>query len=574
MRRDRSVRSLNAKASAAIYLCHAGPKPRSSCDFFKLVTVFNQSPRKEQLVVIASVIASFAPFLNKAFHIDDPLFLWMAQQIVRHPLDPYGFDVNWVSFMQPMSIVMQNPPLCSYFIAAVASVFGWSELVLHLAFLVWATMSILGTFALARRFCRNPLIAALLTLFTPVFLVSATGTMCDVMMLAFWVWALEFWFAGLDRQQWWRFFVSAALISAATLTKYFGISLVPLLAAYTLARDRRLTMQLAFLLLPIAALFAYDFLTEQEYGYGLFGAAMSVSSWISSATRPSHFAQLLMGLAFGGGCLFTALFLAPFGDRRLFLPVAIIFAAFAAAFKFLIVSWIYLDTAAAVVWLEGGLFATIGVGILALVVMNAVQQKSADALLLLLWVAGTFCFATFFNWSITARTFLPIAPAVSILTIQHFERLSKSSRVKYLPLLAAAGLSILIAAADYRQANCARAAARLYQERYGAEASKVRFLGHWGFQYYMEKWGAKAFDRNNPKVPHGEVIVGPFGDPNVVKVSVENVFARDKSEFSVLPFISASALGTGASFYSSFGGPLPWAINKIPPERYFAVQMR
>jgi hypothetical protein len=66
--------------------------------------------------------------------------------------------------------------------------------------------------------------------------------------------------------------------------------------------------------------------------------------------------------------------------------------------------------------------------------------------------------------------------------------------------------------------------------------------------------------------------VGPFSDPNIVKVSVENVFARDESAFTTLPFISASALGTGASFYSSFGGPLPWAINKIPPERYFAVQ--
>jgi hypothetical protein len=41
------------------------------------------------------------------------------------------------------------------------------------------------------------------------------------------------------------------------------------------------------------------------------------------------------------------------------------------------------------------------------------HQKSADALLLLLWIVGTFCFATFFNWSITARTFLPMGPAVA-----------------------------------------------------------------------------------------------------------------------------------------------------------------
>jgi 4-amino-4-deoxy-L-arabinose transferase-like glycosyltransferase len=533
-----------------------------------------ESLRKTQLLLVAITVVALVPFLNKAFHIDDALFIWMAQQIAKHPFDPYDFYVNWVSFRQPMTAVMQNPPLCSYYIAAVASVFGWAEPMLHLAFLFWATISILGTFALARRFCRKPLIAAMLTLFTPVFLVCATSTMCDVMMLAFWVWALEFWFAGLDRQEAWRFLVSAVLISAAALTKYFGISLVPLLAAYTLVRERRLAAQIVFLLLPIATLFAYDMVTEGKYGYGLFSAAMSVSSSISSATRPSHFVQMLMGLAFSGGCFVSALFFAPLSARRLFLPASISFAAFAAGFKFLICSWVYLETAQAAVWLEGGFFATIGAGILAVAIINMLQQKSADALLLLLWIVGTFCFATFLNWSITARTFLPMAPAVAILTVQRFERVEKLSRLKYLPLLGAAGLSMLIAVADYRQANCARAAASLFQKRYGAEASKVRFLGHWGFQYYMEQWGAKAFDRNNPKVAHGEIVVGPFSDPNVRQLLVEKVLRRDESTFSTLPLVSTFRLGTGAGFYSSFGGPLPWVINKIPPERYYAVETR
>src|SRR6266567_9562487 len=110
--------------------------------------------RKGQFLLVALTVAALAPFLNKAFHVDDPLFLWMAQQIAKHPLDPYGFDVNWSSFTQPMSMVMQNPPLCSYYIAAIGSIFGWSEISLHAAFLLWATMSILGTFALAQRICR------------------------------------------------------------------------------------------------------------------------------------------------------------------------------------------------------------------------------------------------------------------------------------------------------------------------------------------------------------------------------------------------------------------------------------
>jgi hypothetical protein len=526
------------------------------------------------LLLIAVTTATLVPFLDKAFHIDDPLFLWMAQQIAKHPLDPYGFYLNWVSFPQPMAMVMQNPPLCSYYIAAVATVFGWEEPILHLAFLFWAIMAILGTFALARRFCQKPLLAAMLTLFTPVFLVSATSTMCDVMMLAFWVWALHFWFVGLDRQKWWPFLLSAALISAAALTKYFGFCLMPLLAAYTLARDRRQAARLAFLLLSLAVLLAYELATKGKYGHGLLSAAMSTSSSISAATRPSHFIQLLMGLAFSGGCFLSALFFLAFRDRRLLLPAAISFVAFAAAFKFLICSWIYLETPDAAVWLEGAFFATVGAGILALAVINMWQQKSADALMLLLWIAGTFCFATFFNWSVTARTFLPIAPAVAILTVQRFERLQKRNGLEWLPLLGAAGLSILLATADYRQANCARTAAGLFQERYGADARNVQFLGHGGFQYYMQQWGAKPLNRNSPRMAQNEIIIGPFGDSDVGLVSVERVVARHESTFSTLPFISTSSLGTGASFYSSFGGPLPWVLNKIPPERYYAVETR
>src|SRR5438045_8572147 len=111
-----------------------------------------QSSYKPQALLALITAAALAPFLNKAFYVDDPLFIWMAQQIIRHPLNPYGFDVNWSSFTQPMSAVMQNPPLCSYYIAAIGSIFGWSEMSLHAAFLFWATMSILGTLAPARRF--------------------------------------------------------------------------------------------------------------------------------------------------------------------------------------------------------------------------------------------------------------------------------------------------------------------------------------------------------------------------------------------------------------------------------------
>ena len=43
--------------------------------------------------VLAGVL--LLPFVHKAFHLDDTLFLFAAEQIARAPMDFYGSDVNW-----------------------------------------------------------------------------------------------------------------------------------------------------------------------------------------------------------------------------------------------------------------------------------------------------------------------------------------------------------------------------------------------------------------------------------------------------------------------------------------------
>src|SRR5213592_4224630 len=190
----------------------------------------NSTTRDAFFAVIAVIAASVA-FLNTAFHIDDTLFLWMAQQVSQHPADPYGFFVNWYGSAMPMFSVMQNPPLNAYYMALAASFFGWSELAMHGAFLFPAVVAVLGTFFLAQRLSGSPLLGALLVLFTPVFLVSATTVMCDVWLLALWVWSVHCWLRGLEeRHSYWLLLLASLLAAAAALTKYFGVSLVPLLA--------------------------------------------------------------------------------------------------------------------------------------------------------------------------------------------------------------------------------------------------------------------------------------------------------------------------------------------------------
>ncbi|MFL6594169.1 MAG: hypothetical protein ACJ8HQ_01890, partial [Chthoniobacterales bacterium] len=171
-------------------------------------------------------------------------------------------------------------------------------------------------------------------------------------------------------------------------------------------------------------------------------------------------------------------------------------------------------------------------------------------------------------------TILPLAPAVAILVVQFSELMPRSARLEIVAVVTIATLSLLIAASDFLQANSARAASRSFQQRYGGEAGRVHFLGHWGFQYYMEGWGAKPFDRRKGTLTSGDILVWPHGDRIAAAMSLNESVAEDRLVFRSLPFISAFAFTTGAGFYTSFVGPLPWVMNGIPPERYYALRVR
>jgi len=547
---------------------------------------------RDAFVATIAVIAALAPFLNKAFHIDDPLFLWIAHQVSQHPADPYGFSVNWYGSAKPMFSVMQNPALNAYYIALAASFLGWSELAMHGAFLVPGVAAVLGTFFLAQRLSGSPLLAALLMLFTPVFLVSATTVMCDVWLLALWVWSVTCWLRGLERHNYWLLLLASLLAIAAALTKYFGISLVPLLAVYTLVQNRRLTSRLLFLLIPVAVIGIYEVMTKAKYGQGLFSNAM-IYPWQATAKAEKQMSgQFLTGLSFTGGCLFPALFYAAFLKSRKVLIGGIgIFLALLPSFYFGIGRGLTSRTDVIAVTAEAALFATIGMGILALALADVVQRKTADSLLLSLWVFGTFFFATIMNWSITARTLLPMAPAVVILLIRRFKTSAvvaatvagsrglpmlplRTAAATCWPLLPAALVSLLITTADYKLADTARLAASSFQNRFQSEPGTVWFEGHWGFQYYMEQWKAKPLDRAERGTISGDVLIVPLSNSNVSRTPPVPTTGPPEQINYPQYLLATMSPEMHAGFYSSRWGPLPWVFARIPPEQYLIFRIK
>lgn len=524
--------------------------------------------RRPALLLAVLTVLALAPFLTKPFNIDDPLFIWIARHIQSHPGNPFGFNLNWYGFDAPVWEITKNPPLACYYISLVAGLFGWSELALHAAFLLPAVATILGTHRLAGRLCNRPVHAAILTLFTPVFLVSATTVMCDVPMLALWVWSLVFWIEGAEQKNAWRVAVAAVLIALASLTKYFGVCLIPLVVAWSIARKQPLKEWIGWLIIPVIVLVAYQIATVALYGHGLLAEAAKYPGAVQQSSAASMAGSLVTGLAFTGGCLATAAFFSPILWRRRDLLAGTVVTV-ALGGVLCLVARNSFPTALNALQVAQILFWTAaGITVLSLAVADVYQRRNADSVLLACWVAGTFLFATFFNWVINGRSILPMAIPVAILVIRRLEqravdRASLSQRAFLVPTIAGAVLTIWVAGADYFFALAPQSAAQTVCGAYQNNGRRLWFQGHWGFQYYMEKDGATPLDlqllkRNASDLKPGDYIAMPSHNSNVYPLK-QHVALQETILVPIPGGMTTMTAGSG--FYASLWGPLPFALG-------------
>jgi hypothetical protein len=541
------------------------------------------------LLLTASTILCLVPFSGRAFNVDDTLFIWAAKNIAQHPLNPYGFQLIWETTRTGMADVTQNPPLASYYAAMLGSVLGWSERTMHLGFLIPTIALVLGTYRLAQKFTKVPLFAAFATLLTPGLLVSASSVMCDTMMVAIWVWASVLWIDGLETSNRYLLIASSALMALSALAKYFGVSLILLVLAYSIARNRRLGPWAWYLLIPIAVLFLYQLWTVKLYGNGLLLGAAEYA--VNQRNREGEFfaVKLLLGISYTGGCALTGWLMAPsLGPRKAMLGGLVLGGL--ASVSLLIGSidmvehasdtftrvarnqhWLLIATQLALC-IGGGFF------VLSLAGFDGWRERSAESLFLALWIAGTLFFAAFLNWTMNARSVLPLVPAVGILVARQFDRVRPSAGRSLVPnaalaLVVSGVVSIWMTAADAELANSARTAATRISEKFQDHGGTVWFGGHWGFQYYMESLGGRAVDWEHPDLAPGDYLVVPHNNAWVKMVDWKYVAAVDTVEVPMHSWASTLSWELGAGFYDYFWGPLPYAVGPVPAERYTVVQL-
>ncbi len=546
------------------------PDPNLDYNASVLERIYRYFTARPHLTLTLAVAGLLGPFIDKPFHIDDPLFVRVAQHIWAQPLDPFGFSMNWYGVPCPMWDATENPPVACYFLALVGGALGWSEVTLHLAFLLPALAVVFGTHRLAKRFCRRPLVAALATAVMPAFVVSGTTLMCDMLMLAFWTWAMVSWLEGLKEDRGGKLFLAALLMTLAMFTKYFGFCVVPLLVAWSLSQKKRFQDWAGYFLLPLAALAAYQWWTREVYGLPLFSAA---SNFAWSAGSPRFFPRmisLLQTLTFTGGCLAAVMFLSPqiWSWRKITVAAAITaagsLAIFAAGMMQRRYPWLDIPVRP-LVEIQISFWAIGGVMVL-LLVAEEWRQRDADGWLPGLWVAGTFLFAALFNWTVNGRTILPMAPAVGILLARRLPPVSGGRVGAALGLSAV--LALLVARADYCYAATARTGALQVLSRQAGQAKPLWFQGHWGFQAYLEAGGARPMNLKDPTLKTSDPLAIHLQNTSVMPPATNQATVIDRFDLPSPRWLANWNRAAGAGFYAATLGPLPFSFGHVPPEEF------
>ncbi len=534
--------------------------------------------RRQWLIAIFLPVLLLLPFINKAIHIDDAAYVVIAKHIAQHPLDYYGVSLNWEGVTAPVYEWHASPPLANFYLAFIGALFGWKEWILHASFLLPAMLASAGTFMLARRLCKRPIIAVAATCCTPAFVVSGTTLMLDMWLLAFIMLSIACWVEGMQTNKLRWLAIAAICAGLAAWSKYFGIVLIPLLASFALIANKRPTVSLLLLLIPIAMIAAEQIYCYQHYGRSLF---VNVSDVVTE-DRPDRplWLWLMIAFSFCGGCTFSVMQIgAVLWNGRLKVLGASIVVAMSCAFYYLNAHGIRAQTLGfdlpLISFIVYAIFIMGGTQILSLCTTDIRNRREPESWLLAFWVFGTFLFTAFVTWSVNVRSLLPLVPPMAILAARRIDTVSfanpKRANRRIVTSLIISGLvSLGVARSDMTWAQTVRDAATRYAELAKSQPGTTYFQGHWGFQHYMQEAGIAPFDFETTVLKPGDMIVYAQNNANVRPLPDDFVADRRLETVPIKRRMATMSTHLGAGFYSDLWGPLPFSLGaKMPPDTYF-----
>jgi hypothetical protein len=486
-------------------------------------SVWTASPLRfrDYLTTLVVVLLATLPFLNKAFHIDDVLYLQGAYQVLRGE-DAFHGEVLWdAPDGQPASLfaIDHNPPLWKYLLAATIR---WlapdrAEWKLHLLESLFVWLAGFGLLQLGRRVSPYPVWSTAMILWSPFFL-PGQNLMLEGPLLCFFTWSLELLCRSweTERARWaWGAGLCASL---AVMTKYTGGMFLPLaFVSCLLVRRPRTLVCLVPPVVVLGAYFTHNQLLYSQSHISAHGVLYHIGEW------PARILSELRTI--GGLTVLTPVFAVAVARRfRHGWALVLLSLLLAAGLAWTDVTLVR-QRAAAEGWIplpfqevHYVLFVMNGAVCMSMVLATAFLDSRPWAFsprrFLEIWIL------LFFLFNITSVPFQAVRHLLLLLVPLTFlgsvwiGRLELSANWKKALLVVTALLGFGLATADYEIASAYRHVARTTVRTLIASGRRLWFTGNWGFVYYASQEGALPLvddpqKFHMPPIEAGHIVVNP-----------------------------------------------------------------
>ena len=553
------------------------------------------------------------PFVTHAYHIDEPLFLRIAQQIKEHPLNPFGFIYMWNLKYEPIHEIAAFSPLFSYYLALVSLKYSFPpESLIHISLIPFSIISLLSFYFLSASLGFSKKISfasALLLGCSPAFFVSANMAMPDVASLSFALLSVTLGVAGWKKSSILLLIFSGIFLGVAGLLRYNALVLIFLLPFLGIT----LTSQFKKILLPSAItlgiFIAWNYVSRMITGENHAGEVISI--FANMEGWQSRFWSLNIHLTL---CTFIPLL-------YLFLKKKYRWTALlAAVFVALDFGFFYGNRIKQFGIFPDFIFFALGIFCLGIALGEGIKKSRAlfvkylqmsdqkrsifgkvlknyfsfrdDAdlrfVFFLLWVFGVLAIPVIYVQFASKYLLIAQPPLIFLVLYLFKETNSCIERVSlvFAPILLA--ISLLIANADFEYANQYREQANAIFEKeiipiLRTEKSfsipSIWFTGHWGWQYYWEKNGGLPIS-TQPQLD-GEPQEGDFlVTPKFASATDLNPYLLKKSQklltlvlSTSLPIRTMNPLAR-VGLYSNHWGPLPFNFSETPSEEINFYRMK
>jgi hypothetical protein len=533
--------------------------------------------------ILAVLVAALSvPFWGKAFHVDDPFFIAVAENVLRDPLRPFGGtvaldDTDHRVFDRAGAApntfeTLSHPPLVPYAIAAASlPAGGIHERSQHAAFLAFSGLAAWAQYRLARRFTSAPLWAAVAFAACPPVVLAGHGLMTDLPALALALAAIALFVEGLDLEDDRRLLLAGVLAAAAVLTRYVWLGVVPLVGVWAVTRPRRGRAWVA--LLPFALVLA-AWLVQNRAVHGAFHLTAGARHYAQYyegryLTTDDVGRRALSDLAALGGTLLPLAAFVAVRDRsrralfRLTACAALAAALVHAASRVLPELADYGPSEAAALALFVG-------AALLLLASAAAAARDAEGRWLLAWLAGGLACTVVLLPFGAARYLLPVLPPLLLLCARPPEGGSApaAGAGAWTAAAATGALALALAAADRQYADAYRAFAQDHLQAPGG--ARVWFIGDWGFRLYMERAGHRYLLSTSQAPVEGDLVIRP--QIAGLHEMAPGLAARTERLATVeVPGgwpIRLMSHDARAGYYSHGWGLLPFAFSRAPLERF------